>query len=236
LPYFRERTFAGIEGRPNQFTLPVNTAVSRFESGNAEQHVDYALRIFVPLDIWELGVSFFDGTSRDPVFIPDMATGTLIPYYLQMQQLGVDIQATTDDWLWKLEAIQRKWTAEDYVAATAGFEYTFVGVFDSATDIGWVVEYLYDNRGDTATTFFEHDTMMGLRFALNDEASTDALLGFIIDQDTSDTLISLEAHRRIGNNWKLTVEARFFNNIDNSSLLYPIHADDFMQIDMGYYF
>lgn len=237
LPYFRERTFAGAEGRP--LAMPVNTDQSSYESGDEQQHIDYAARLFTSLDIWDIGLSYFDGTSRDPVFNPnyyDPISNTLIPRYLQMQQTGVDIQATTDEWLWKLEIIHRNWSAENFTAATGGFEYTFVGVFDSSADIGWVAEYLYDDRGDTATTFFEHDVMMGLRLALNDEASTDALLGFIIDKETHDTLISLEANRRIGSNWKLTVEARVFSNIDNVSLLNTLRADDFVQIDLGYYF
>lgn len=238
LPYFRERTFAGIESRP--LAMPVNTNLSSYESGDEEQHIDYALRYFTSLDIWDIGLSYFDGTSREPVFDPvnffDPASNSLIPRYLQMQQMGVDIQATTDEWLWKLEVIHRNWSAGNFTAATGGFEYTFVGVLDTSADIGWVAEYLYDNRGDTATTFLENDVMMGLRLALNDEASTDALLGFIIDKETNDLLVSLEANRRIGNNWKLTVEARVFSRIDNTSLLYTIADDDFVQFDLGYYF
>jgi hypothetical protein len=234
LPYFRERTFAGIEGRP--LALPVNTKQSRYESADEQQHIDYAARVFIPVDIWEIGLSYFDGTSREPLFNSDPISYSFIPYYLQMQQAGLAIQATTDEWLWKLEAIHRNWSAENFTAATGGFEYTFVGVFDSSADIGWVAEYLYDDRGNTATTFFEHDVMMGLRLALNDEASTDALLGFIIDRETHDTLLSLEAHRRIGSNWKLTVEARVFNHIDQTSLLTTISADDFVQLDLAYYF
>ena len=237
LPYFRERTFSSTEGRP--LALPVNPNQSSYESSDEARHIDVALRLVTSLDIWDLGLSYFDGTSRDPVFnlnYYDPVSNTLIPRYLQMQQAGVDIQATTDEWLWKLEVIHRNWSAEDFTAATGGFEYTFVGVFDSRTDIGWVAEYLYDNRGDTATTFLEHDVMMGLRLALNDAASTDALLGFIIDQDTHDTVISLEAHHRISSNWKLTIEARAFTNISNTGLLNSVREDDFLQIDMGYYF
>ena len=234
LPYFRERTFAGVEGRP--LALPVNTHQSSFESKDEQQHIDYAVRIFIPVDILEIGLSYFDGTSREPQFNYDLISSRFIPHYLQMQQTGLAIQATTDEWLWKLEAIHRSWTAEDFTAATGGFEYTFVGVFDSSADIGWVAVYLYDDRSNSATTFLEHDVMMGLRLALNDEASADALLGFIIDKDTHDTLISLEASRRLGSNWKLTVEARAFSKIDSTSLVYGIRADDYIQLDLSYYF
>ncbi|MDQ1362759.1 MAG: hypothetical protein QG652_619 [Pseudomonadota bacterium] len=238
LPYFRERTFAGTEGRPR--TLPANSDQSSYESADETQHMDYAIRFFTSLDIWDIGLSYFDGTSREPLFDPvnyyDPASNTLIPRYVQMQQAGIDMQATTDEWLWKLELIHRNWAAENFIAATGGFEYTFVGLFDTTADIGWVAEYLYDNRGNSATTFLEQDVMMGLRLALNDEASTDALLGFIIDRETNETLISFEAGRRIGSNWKLAVEARLFRNIDSTSLLYAIADDDFVQFDLAYYF
>ncbi|HEX5638026.1 MAG TPA: hypothetical protein VFY78_13115, partial [Gammaproteobacteria bacterium] len=234
MPYFRERTFAGIEGRP--LALPVNTRQSVYESPDEQQHIDYAARLFIPVDIWEFGISWFDGTSREPLFNFDPVNNHFIPYYLQMQQLGLAVQATTDEWLWKLETIHRSWSAENFTAATGGFEYTFVGVFDSSADIGWVAEYLYDNRGNQATTFFEHDVMMGLRLALNDEASTDALLGFIIDKNTHDTLISLEASRRLGSSWKLSLEARAFTNIDSTSLVYGLRKDDYIQLDLAYYF
>ena len=234
LPYFRERTFAGIEGRP--LALPVNTQQATYESDDKEKHLDYAVRIFLPLDIWEIGLSYFDGTSREPLYNFDVGSNTFIPHYLQMQQVGLAAQATTNDWLWKIEAIHRDWQIENFNAATAGFEYTFVGVFDSSADIGWVAEYLYDDRGSNATSFLEHDLMMGLRLTVNDEASTEALLGFIVDKDTHDTIVSLEANRRIGNSWRLSIEARAFNNIAGTSRLNAIRDDDYVQVEMGYYF
>ena len=214
----------------------MNTQQATYESDDKEKHLDYAVRIFLPLDIWEIGLSYFDGTSREPLYNFDVGSNTFIPHYLQMQQVGLAAQATTNDWLWKIEAIHRDWQIENFNAATAGFEYTFVGVFDSSADIGWVAEYLYDDRGSNATSFLEHDLMIGLRLTVNDEATTEALLGFIVDKDTHDTIVSLEANRRIGNSWRLSIEARAFNNIAGTSRLNAIRDDDYVQVEMGYYF
>ncbi|HEY9052905.1 MAG TPA: hypothetical protein VIQ03_15245 [Gammaproteobacteria bacterium] len=237
LPGFRERTFADIEGRPRTYPY-VDTDQAQYESSDKDRHIDYAVRFFKYLGEWEIGLSYFDGTSREPIF----NTGTknsqlvLIPYYPLMQQAGISAQATTEEWLWKLEIIQRNWIAEDYVALTGGLEYTFVGVFDSNADIGWVAEYLYDNRDENATSFFENDVMIGLRLAMNDMQSTEALLGIIVDMDSNESLISLEASRRLGNNWKLEVELRMFQHVDTNNLMSHLRKDDFIVMEMGYYF
>ena len=43
--------------------------------------------------------------------------------------------------------------------------------------------------------------MLGLRFVLSDEQSTEALLGEINDLDTDNAIFSLEATWRIGDTW-----------------------------------
>ena len=71
---------------------------------------------------------------------------------------------------------------------------------------------------------------------LNDEQSTDALLGVIKDTHDDSYLISLEANRRLGDSWKLSVQASKFlvDGLDQS--LKSFAEDDFLQIELGYYF
>jgi len=238
LPGFRERTFAGVEGRPRTYPV-VDTNLAQYQSSDKQQHVDYAFRLLNYLADWEVGLSYFDGTSREPIFLPGTNNGqpVLIPYYSQMRQIGIDAQATTEDWLWKLEIIDRNWAAKDFVALTTGFEYTFVGIHDSDADLGLVMEYLYDSRDQQyLTSFFQNDIMLGLRLTLNDEQSTEALLGVIQDLEASERFLSLEASRRLGNNWKLELEARLFASDQTDSLVYGLRKDDFIQLGLGYYF
>lgn len=98
------------------------------------------------------------------------------------------------------------------------------------------MEYLYDGRDQVASTPFEDDLMLGLRWASNDENDTSVLLGVISDRDESSRLYSLEASRRIGESWKLNIEARVFSGISNNNLLYSVREDDFIQLELGYYF
>jgi hypothetical protein len=238
LPGFRERTFPGADGRLRT-TLPVDTDQAIYESSAKERHIDYAARWTKAIDVWDVGLSYFNGTSRDPRFIPglnDKGQPVLIPVYDLIKQWGLDLQATMNDWLWKLETINRSGQGEQYTALTAGFEYTLVGIAESNMDLGMIAEYLYDDRGNNAPTPFADDIMLGARLTLNDEQSTDFLFGVIFDSNDDTRLFSLESSRRLGANWKLTVEGRAFVNITNTNLLAGVRKDDYLQVELARYF
>ena len=184
MPYFRERTFPGVEGRLRTFPR-VDSSQSQYESSRKENHIDYAIRWSYFIGDWDIGISHFNGTSRDPSFKLGVDNGesVLIPFYYLIRQTSVDIQATKGAWLWKLEAIRRSGQGETYYAATGGLEYTFFEIFVSDINLGLVLEYMYDDRGKKATTPFEDDTFLGFRFAFNDEQSTEALIGSIVDKN-----------------------------------------------------
>ncbi|MCK4951864.1 MAG: hypothetical protein KAS48_08605 [Gammaproteobacteria bacterium] len=238
LPGFRERTFPGVEGRLR--TQPrVDNDQRSYQSSRKKKHIDYAIRWSHSVGDWDMGVSHFIGTSRDPSLVAgtDHTNQTVfIPFYNLIHQTGLDIQATKENWLWKLEAIRRTGQGTSYNAATAGLEYTFYGIVESATDLGIVLEYLYDNRGDAAPTALQDDVMLAARFTLNDVQSTEALIGVIVDDRSHARALSIEASRRLGNSWKLGIEARAYQNFPASDLLYTIRNDDYIQIDLNYYF
>lgn len=240
LPYFRERTFPGEEGR-FRGQLYVDTEQDAiYQSKDKEQHIDYAVRWAKSIDVWDIGLSHFYGTSRDPRFTPGLNSKgqtVLIPNYDLIHQTGLDIQATIGSWLWKLEYIHRSSDIETYDAATAGLEYTWYGILSTPTDLGLVLEYLYDDRGDDATSPLENDVLLALRFTLNDTQSTDALLGVIKDRNKDTMIYSVEASRRLGDAWKLSLEARFYENVESSEqVVYSLRNDDYVQVELAYYF
>jgi hypothetical protein len=62
-------------------------------------------------------------------------------------------------------------------------------------------------------------------------------MGVVADLDDSSRLYSIEASRRIGESWKLNLEARLFNGIKtNDALLSSLRKDDFVQFELAYYF
>lgn len=63
LPTFRERTFAGEEGRP-RLLLPVDTMAARAD----DEHMSGAIRYFKSFGRLDAGLYWFHGTSREPRF------------------------------------------------------------------------------------------------------------------------------------------------------------------------
>ncbi len=147
LPSFRERTFPGPQGRL-RLSIPIDSDESLYESNSKWRHIDLAVRWSHTLGDWDIGLSHFSGTNREPLYqfnIDAAGQPVLIPYYGLINQTGLDVLVAKGSWLWKLEAIYRSGQPPvDYFAETAGFEYTFSGVFGSGMDVGMMAEYLYD--------------------------------------------------------------------------------------------
>jgi hypothetical protein len=235
LPYFRERTFAGENGRLRS-GLIVDTDNAQYESGAKQHHLDFAMRWSHTLGDWDVGLSHFYGTNREPLFQLNATMDKLLPYYEIMHQTGLDIQKTSDAWLWKLEVIRRETRTETFTALTGGFEYTFYGVMESNLDVGLIAEYLFDDRSDELSNPFEDDVLIGTRITWNDEQSTELLVGIIQDMTSSDYSWNIEASRRIGGRWKASLEGRFFHSTNTQSALANINDDDYIQLELARYF
>jgi hypothetical protein len=236
LPYFRERTFAGEDGRLRT-PLPVDTENPQYESSDEENHVDLALRYSHYVGNIDIGVSAFNGTSREARLLPNANGSELIPFYDQIDQLGLDLQYTGDEWLWKLEAIARETQNDSFTAAVGGFEYTFYQVAESAADIGVLLELQYDGRDDgEPVTLADNDLFAGVRLALNDTQDTAVLAGVGYDLETSETYVNIEADRRLGENYVLELRARLFTSAEPTDTSYAIENDDYLQLQLSRYF
>jgi hypothetical protein len=238
LPGFRERSFHAKEGRLRP-PLVVDTDQVEYESSAGQQHIDYALRFSQTYNDLDLGVSWFDGTSREPLLLPGIdgrGDPVLTPYYEQMTQIGIDAQLIYQAWIWRLELIHRQAESSDRDAFVYGFEYSFYGVLGSSADIGAIAEYSYDNRPQGQRGVFDRDLFVGARLALNDAQSSELLAGFVVDTDNHSRSFRVEASRRIGASWKLELELQTFANIDASDPLAAFANDDYLLVDMAYYF
>lgn len=238
LPYFRERTFPGVEGRLRTEPI-VDTELASYESDKQQSHTDFAVRYSHTLGDWDLGIYHFAGTGREPTLIPgadELGQVVLIPYYEQINQTGVDLQMVAGEWLWKLEALHRIGQWDSFTAATGGFEYSFFGINGSAMDLGVIVEYAYDSRGTSATTPFQDDAIFGLRLAFNDLRDSTLLAGWFQDRQSPAKIIQLEAGRRIGEQFKLSLELRVFRDQPEKDPLHSLRNDDHLQLELAYYF
>ena len=254
LPGFRERTFPSRQGRP-RFAIPVDDDVL-YASGAEELHTDLALRWSHTLGAFDIGIAHFTGTSREPRFVVlpaavNPVTQTIskvTPLYETIDQTSIDLQAIYGSWLLKLEALTRSGQGERINSAATGFEYTFVGVRESALDVGVIMEYLYDDRGDTIDVArvltgapftlspFQKDLVLGARLTLNDAASSELLASVIIDLDGNGESYNIEASRRLGDSWKLSLEARGVSNAPDGTTQSSFSDDTRLRIELARYF
>lgn len=237
LPGFRERTFPGAEGRLHG-GIYVDTDQVQYESGAEEKHVDFALRFTKTIDNWDIGLAHFYGTSREPRFELNLNGNqpVLTPIYELIHQTSLDVQYTGDEWLWKLEALSREGQGDRFSALTGGFEYTFVGIAQSNIDLGIIGEYAFDDRKQNASTPFQNDIVLGARLALNDEQSSELLAGIVFDLDGGGQFYSLEASRRLGNNFKANLEARLNTGLQPDEAAFAIRNEDFIQFELEWFF
>lgn len=246
LPGFRERSFAGEEGRLRG-PINIDTDNVSYESSAAEQHLDFAMRWSHSLGDVDIGTYWFHGTNRDPMLVPTKnapvqngETISLGQYYNQMDQIGLDLQVIVEDWLLKFESIYRSTSEEEFWATQSGFEYSFIGVFDTAVDLGLLMEYSWDSRGEgdinSSGSSFQNDVFFGSRIALNDMQSSELLMGFSADLDHNAFNFLIEANRRIGDSFKVNLDLRLFQSTEPADQLYALRDDDHFQLTLEWYY
>lgn len=241
---FRERTFPGAEGRLRTFPA-IDTRNAQFEKHGVEKQLAYALRWSRAIGDWDIGLSHFHGTGRQPTLLPQLSQAgelKLIPFYDQIDQTSLDVQTTKGSWLWKLESLVRSGQGSTFFAATGGLEYTLFDFFESGLDLGLVTEYMYDSRGYNniqalqQQVIYQDDILTALRFGFNDTQSTEILAGVIFDRTHNTKFYNLEASRRLGDSWKVDLEVRLFNGIPQSDIAYMFRQDDHVRMQFSYHF
>ncbi len=234
LPYFRERTFPDATARLRG-PVPIIPDEAVYESPAEQWTQSFAARWSHSLGAWDIGLAHFHGTSREPRFTPVFVSPTnviLRPVYDQIDQSSVDIQLTQDATLWKVEALTRGGQGRRFGAVVAGLEHTLYQIFGSSADLGLLAEYLYDGRDEARAPpiFQDNDIFAAARLALNDVQDTSVLAGAIVDAEDGSTFVTAEAERRIGNDWKIEFEARFFVGFSSSQFETALAEDDFVTL------
>ncbi len=235
LPYFRERLFAGADGR---FGLGFDVSDdSLFESGAEERHVDVALRYSHYIGDMDLGLHVFKGTDREPLLNFDQQQQQFIPYYQQMNQFGVDLQYTKEAWLWKLEAIYRDTQVDQFWAAVGGFEYTLFQINDSDADLGLLMEYQYDGRNESsALTTADNDLFLAARYALNDSNDSSILGGMSYDVELGSVFVNLEAKTRLNDHLTVDLSYRALTRTDPEDNAFIFNRNDYVELTFNWFY
>ena len=245
----RKRTYPGRHGRLRP-ALVVDHSLTTYESQNEEWHVDLAGRYTGSVGPLDIGLSAFDGTSREPTLLPMLAGRELVlaPYYEQIQQFGLDTQLTTGPWLLKLEAIHRagaqnarldqtlNYEEEDYAAFVLGGEYAIYSPWELDSELTLIAEWTHDGRGRWATNAFENDLLLVARFGLNDEQSTEFVGSVLNSLENSSRVLGAEFKRRLSDSLSLHVEAAAYVGIDENDAAYVARRDSYIGVNLDYNF
>tara|TARA_Y100001970_G_scaffold250037_1_gene321366 strand:- start:51044 stop:52222 length:1179 start_codon:yes stop_codon:yes gene_type:complete len=231
---FRERTYSGDKGRL-RLPLVIDTDNAVYESSAKNKRMDFAIRWSHYFNEFEVALSHFSGTSREPRLLPSTKKiNHLTPYYEKINQTGLETLYLIGGLALKLEAISRSGQGDTFSAATAGFEYTQVGIADSRIDLGWILEANHDDRL-TSSPF-----VVGTRLTFNDSFDSKILSGIFINEKTEELGVLIEASRRIASCCMISLEAMYFDytNEDNREikLFESFKEDDFLRLEFMYYF
>ena len=160
-----------------------------------------------------------------------------MPYYSVTPQAGADLQYTKEAWLWKFEGLVREGQGATFGAAVGGFEYTLYQVGETASDLGLLMEFLWDGRGAGApVTPYDRDVFLGARLAFNDVQNLAILLGTVVDVNDGSMGTRLELERRLGTHFLLEVESQWFGNVDEQNPLVLFKQDSYLTVRFGWHF
>ena len=229
LPWFRERSYAG-RARLLWSSLPIDTDNAEYGPGAGKRSLDWAARWTHSLRDWDVGLSHFSGTNREPRFLlgqDPSGVPVLVPRYEVVGQTSLDLQWTTRGWLWKLEAMTSDPETGRYTAVAGGFEYAFTDYFSI------FAEYMFDSRGEMATTSFADDVFAGARLLMQEgmiQASA------FVDRKTGNSVLSLAAGRRVGNIASLGLEAQAFLGSSSSEPAFAPRQHTYLALSVSHFF
>ena len=236
LPYFRDRTFQGLRGRP-RFSVPVDTDDPIFATKAGRWQPSGAARFTLNLGDFDIAVGAFTGLSREPRFVAELTTGQVSPAYDLMHQASGDAVWTHGALTIKAEYFARLWgpSLRFFNGGGGGVDYTFFKLIGDA-DFSLAAEFLFDTRPNSAApTFFNHDGFLGLRVAVNDTANTEILAGAIVDVFDQSTFGKAGVSRRFGDHWRVSADINVFLG-PSGKLESAFKRDDYGHVRIAYFF
>ena len=122
------------------------------------------------------------------------------------------------------------------VAANIGFEYTLVGIFETDSDLGLLMEYQYGSEDFLLEA--KDNVFFGNRWVLNNEDGTEFLFGLVQNlNDGGERSVFVEASARINHALRWRVDAWLLQaDDDKQSAITAIEKDDFINVSLEYYF
>ena len=145
--------------------------------------------------------------------------------------LWADTPTTRDDGVTviHLDEYNGFFAADETLASLKASEYDFI--------VTNRMEYQYDNRSaNEPLTLAHNDLFVGSRLALNGAQDTALLAGFIVDMDTAEMFLNIEAERRFGDNLVLELRIQPITGADSGEPAYAFSQGDYIQLRIARYF
>lgn len=229
LPGFRERTFAGRNGRIRH-PLPVDVDNPIYESSAEEKHVDFAGRYSHSVNGWDASLYYFHGTGRDPSSALNSTGTALLPIYSIINQVGTGLRYTNNGWCWKFEGIVREGQGKTLEAYVTGVDYTFNEALGSKASLGLMAEYAFDNRElEAGFTAFDENAFAGFWIGFNDERKSLITATANVDKDSHEILFNIQASTYVTDSVQIEFLGRAFSNARIDDEIYPAEKDDYIQ-------
>ena len=171
-----------------------------YSKGADNNNIGIALRWSGYLNEYDYGLSYYKGNTKDPAF--NVVSNTLVPNYSEITQIGLDLQATKGDYLFKGEIISRsnQYNAngliEEYHGSILGIEHSLYGVFEKNWDLANIIEYSSDSRGSKSHHGFQNDLFYGARLVLNDIEDTQYFLSIQSDLEKNSRALTFNYESR----------------------------------------
>ncbi|MGC1508996.1 hypothetical protein [Ketobacter sp.] len=235
LPYTRERRIA--DGSDRLRTLPAPLLDSTFENGQSD--IGFALRLQYRIGDFDLGLSRYQGHTREPLYQPVFQNSTLSGFnerYEDIAQTGLELQYVVGDTVLKAEVIYQSGATDSFVGSGIGSETTFNQISNGFDSITVYAEGYYDTRNDAAPlTPFQRDVFVGLRYNTNDVNDSLLDLRYTHDFEFDSDLIELRASRRLGSSHTLSAQILLPLSVSEDPALRGFKQDKYFQLSWVWY-
>lgn len=192
-----------------------------------------------------------------PLVMFDPAAFAVRPVYQSLTQVGLTYAHVIDETILKLEGAYRIFDRPDsgvtmlgpvprrnHVLAAIGIEQAVSRGDGSDTALILEGQALIPTQGDypeLLEPLFQHDVLVGVRHAFNDEQSTALLVTAVIDVEHPDQLIvGASVNRRLGEEWGATAGLRLLRmppeDRDAPVLFERLHDQHQLYVDLKRYF
>lgn len=228
MPSLRGPKFNSSQNRVSFFPEGTVVLEEDFVNQNGETKNDWASQWALKTNVSKWGgdwslywVHHFD---RSQPSIRQISPFELKPIFVEMDQVGLNLQQQVSDFIIKLEVAHRifdeglvsdEYGAFNYKTHTiiaGGFEYVYGWNSGSETTFLTEVQVVEGvGRDDRqAMNIFQRDALLGFRHSLNDAASSEIMFIAIADLEISkQIMLSLSYSKRIKNNWRMKVGGRY---------------------------